>query len=380
MSWGLNAEIVNFMGASIIPTKECCSSDGQVSQIILAQFSPFKHGAGLLHDWRKTPSLPSIVFPFTPGSKFGLRHTYMYFMHYSEDASTTKFLVSRYMITNYAIPTSLEYIVWQSLLVNLFVVAAVQWQVAVFCGLTLITQMLPASSHIKYITNTANKHPVCRSQVGRLVTVPIILFLLTHFAFGVDILITAYRLANNEFSYLPKIKVVLLIQELPFNLTHYSQFSALIPCATALVLVEVLITLSLCILLYDSGSHSAFPRFDPSFTFNCDLIQGFRCRLVVLAELVTVFDNQDAWAMGIDFNIGKSSLNTREYFRSQISGLKPDLAINAVHFGNLPKLSGDEEIPKGGKRHLEVREVAAMAVAAVPSLDRSIGLQKNREV
>ncbi|KAI6132356.1 hypothetical protein EV401DRAFT_1883768 [Pisolithus croceorrhizus] len=329
---------------------------------------------------------------------FGLRHTYMYFMHYSEDASTTKFLViAIWILDTLHISFSRSQYASRnfhkaSLLVNLFVVAAVQWQVAVFCGLTLITQMLPASSHIKYITNTAKKHPVCRSQVGRLVTVPIILFLLTHFAFGVEaeVVVLVYfnsSFANNEFSYLPKIKVVLLTQELPYNLTHYSQFSALIPCATALVLVEVLITLSLCILLYDSGSHSAFPRFDPSFTCNCDLIQDFRCRLVVLAELVTLVDNQDAWAMGIDFNIGKlyvnsllASLNTREYFRSQISGLKPDLAINAVHFGNLPKLSGDKEIPKGGKRHLEVREVAAMAVAAVPSLDRSIGLQKNREV
>ncbi|KAI6123744.1 hypothetical protein EV401DRAFT_1945188, partial [Pisolithus croceorrhizus] len=53
----------------------------------------------------------------------------MYFMHYSEDASTTKFLVIAiwildtlhisfichalyyYLITNYAIPMSLEYIV-----------------------------------------------------------------------------------------------------------------------------------------------------------------------------------------------------------------------------------------------------------------------------
>ncbi|KAI6132547.1 hypothetical protein EDD16DRAFT_1532757 [Pisolithus croceorrhizus] len=293
--------------------------------------------------------------------------TYMYFMHYSEDASTTKFLVIAiwildtlhisfichvlyyYLITNYAIPTSLEYIVWSlpaSLLVNLFVVAAVQCFFAY---------------KIYYL---------CRSQVGRLVTVPIILFLLTHFAFGVEVVVLVF--ANNEFSYLPKIK-----------------FSALIPCATALVLVEVLITLSLCILLYDSGSHSAFPR--TKCLLNTLIIYAVnRCLLtllVVLAELVTLVDNQDAWAMGIDFNIGKlyvnsllASLNTREYFRSQISGLKPDLAINAVHFGNLPKLSGDKEIPKGGKRHLEVREVAAMAVAAVPSLDRSIGLQKNREV
>ncbi|KAI6134453.1 hypothetical protein EDD17DRAFT_1882084 [Pisolithus thermaeus] len=327
--------------------------------------------------------------------------TYMYFMHYSEDASTTKFLVIAiwildtlhisfichvlyyYLITNYAIPTSLEYIVAPSVASGEFVCGCCS-PMASGCLLWADPHNPNAASFFAY-----KIYYLCRSQVGRLVTVPIILFLLTHFAFGVEAEVVVLVFANNEFSYLPKIKVVLLTQELPYNLTHYSQFSALIPCATALVLVEVLITLSLCILLYDSGSHSAFPR--TKCLLNTLIIYAVnRCLLtllVVLAELVTLVDNQDAWAMGIDFNIGKlyvnsllASLNTREYFRSQISGLKPDLAINAVHFGNLPKLSGDKEIPKGGKRHLEVREVAAMAVAAVPSLDRSIGLQKNREV
>ncbi|KAI6021795.1 hypothetical protein BKA83DRAFT_4287630 [Pisolithus microcarpus] len=65
--------------------------------------------------------------------------TYVYYMHYSEDASTVKFLVGAvwildtlhvafmchilyyYLITNYGVLTSLEYDVWSfpaSLLVN----------------------------------------------------------------------------------------------------------------------------------------------------------------------------------------------------------------------------------------------------------------------
>ncbi|KAI6132579.1 hypothetical protein EDD16DRAFT_1533125 [Pisolithus croceorrhizus] len=73
--------------------------------------------------------------------------TYLYFMHYSEDASTMKFLVFAiwildtlhvsfichvlyyYLITNYGVPTSLEYLVWSlpaSLVVNALVIAAAQ--------------------------------------------------------------------------------------------------------------------------------------------------------------------------------------------------------------------------------------------------------------
>ncbi|KAI6021889.1 hypothetical protein BKA83DRAFT_4289423 [Pisolithus microcarpus] len=274
--------------------------------------------------------------------------TYMYFMHYSEDASATKFLVVamwildtlhisfichalyHYLITNYAVPTSLEYI--------LFVVGAVQCYFA----------------HKIY--------HLCPPRLGWLVTAPIILFLLTHF----DILTTTYRFANDEFDFLPKIR-----------------FSALIPCSAALVLVEVLITLSLCILLYENGSHSAFPR--TKRLLNTLIIYAvnrcFLILLVALAELATLVDHHDIWAMGLDFNIGKlyvnsllASLNTRQYLRSQISGLKPDLAFNSAHFGNLPKLPGDEETATGGKIHLEVHEVSVIDIAAVPALDKTTRL------
>ncbi|KIK13256.1 hypothetical protein PISMIDRAFT_688877 [Pisolithus microcarpus 441] len=288
--------------------------------------------------------------------------TYMYFMHYSEDASATKFLVVavcildtlhisfichalyHYLITNYAVLTSLEYIVWSlpaSLLVNLLVVGAVQCYFA----------------HKIY--------HLCRPQVGWLVTAPIILFLLTHFAFGVAVVVLTF--ANDEFSFLPKIR-----------------FSALIPCSAALVLVEVLITLSLCILLYDNRSHSAFPR--TKCLLNTLIIYAVnRCLLtllVALGELTSLVDNQDIWAMGLDFNIGKlyvnsflASLNTRQYLRSQVSGLKPDLVINnPVHFENFPKLPGDEETANGGKMHREGHEVSVIDTTAVPALDKTTRL------
>ncbi|KAI6132321.1 hypothetical protein EV401DRAFT_2065305 [Pisolithus croceorrhizus] len=227
---------------------------------------------------------------------------------------------------------------------------------------------------------------LCRPQVKWLVTAPIILSVFTHLGFGrlsfwctstrltifTDILMTAYRSVNDAFSFLPRIRSY-----------------ALIPCAAAIVLGEVLITLSLCILLYDNGSHSAFPR--TKHILNTLVIYAVnRCLLTLIftvAELVTIVDNQDAWAVGLDFNIGKlyansllASLNTRQYLRAQASDPKPDLAINAVHFRNSPKLSEDEETPKGGKRHPGVREMAIIDVAAVPTFDRTTASRRKGEV
>lgn len=74
--------------------------------------------------------------------------TYIYYMHYSDDASTMKSVVAaiwildtlhvsfmchilyHYLITNYGVPTSLEYIVWSSpasTLVNGVLIFVVQW-------------------------------------------------------------------------------------------------------------------------------------------------------------------------------------------------------------------------------------------------------------
>ncbi|KAI6107465.1 hypothetical protein EDD16DRAFT_107268 [Pisolithus croceorrhizus] len=114
---------------------------------------------------------------------------YLYFMHYSEDGLTTKVLVSAiwildtlhlsfvchilyyYLITNYGVPTSLNYIVWSlpaSVLVNVLVVSMVQCFFA----------------HQIY--------HLCRSGVKWLVTGPIILFVLAQFGFGMETVILEY--------------------------------------------------------------------------------------------------------------------------------------------------------------------------------------------
>ncbi|KAI6132319.1 hypothetical protein EV401DRAFT_1883746 [Pisolithus croceorrhizus] len=103
-----------------------------------------------------------------------------------------------------------------------------------------------------------------------------------------------------------------------------------------------------------------------------------RCFLTLLfaiAECVTIVGNEYTWAMGFEFNIGKSSLNTRQYV-PPIS----DLAVKTVHFGNTLNLSGDKEILTDGKRHLHVREMAIIDVAAVPTFDKTTVLCRKGEV
>ncbi|KAI6139856.1 hypothetical protein EDD17DRAFT_1670609 [Pisolithus thermaeus] len=110
-----------------------------------------------------------------------------------------------------------------------------------------------------------------------------------------------------------------------------------------------------------------------------------RCFLTLLfaiAECVTIVGNEYTWAMGFEFNIGKlyansllASLNTRQYV-PPIS----DLAVKTVHFGNTLNLSGDKEILTDGKRHLHVREMAIIDVAAVPTFDKTTVLCRKGEV
>ncbi|KIO09760.1 hypothetical protein M404DRAFT_289047 [Pisolithus tinctorius Marx 270] len=164
--------------------------------------------------------------------------TYVYFMHYSEDASTMTFLVGAiwildtlhvsltchslyyYLITNYGVPMSLEYTVWSfsvSVLVNVLVIFVVQF----------------------FFTHKI--YCLCRPQLKWLVTAPIIVLVLAHFGFGI-VMVSAMFIDE-------KLSVIL-----------QARFYSVTPATAATALVEILITVSLCVLFYDSGSSSAFPR------------------------------------------------------------------------------------------------------------------------
>lgn len=279
--------------------------------------------------------------------------TYVYYMHHSEDSSTTRFIVAAtwvldtlqvsfmchamyyYLITNWGVPTSLDSIVWSSpmsALVNSFVVTLVQ---------------LFFARQIYYL---------CRHQLRWLVIVSIIVLVLAYFGFSMGTVVIAF-----------------VTDEGPFPPSF--AFHAAILSQAAGAVCEVLITTSLCKLLYGSSSGSAFPR--TKRLLNTLLVYAVnRCLLtlfVVIAALAATVDNQDGWVMGLNFISGKlyansllSSLNTRQYLQSLGSGTKSDEPINTLHFTNLPKPARDVESSKDG--------VIGFSVA--PSRAKSTALRK----
>ncbi|KAI6132584.1 hypothetical protein EDD16DRAFT_1722698 [Pisolithus croceorrhizus] len=271
--------------------------------------------------------------------------TYLYLMHYSEDASTMKFLVFAiwildtlhvsfichvlyyYLITNYGVLTSLEYPVWfLNLLFQTYYFPLMIYGRSLSASL-VVNNILPLSSPSEVVGDRPN-----------------------WLGFEIAVLI----FVNNEFSALLSIKSY-----------------ATIPFVVIRVLDEVLITLSLCILLYGKGSRSAFPR--TKRLMNMLVIYAInRCFLTLIVVV-------DYSPLRIYANSLLASLNTRQYPRAQVSGSGPDLAISAIHCRNSPKLSGDEETPKDGKRHLDVREMVIVGVAGVPTFDRTTGLRRNGE-
>ncbi|KAI6127437.1 hypothetical protein EDD16DRAFT_1724299 [Pisolithus croceorrhizus] len=312
--------------------------------------------------------------------------TYVYYMHFSEDAATLKFLVAviwvldtlhvsfskcsmrrgdcmanprlvchalyYYLITNYGVIASLEYMVWSfrvSALVNLLVILVVQ-------------------------SFFAHKiHYFCRPQVRWLLTTPIILFMFAHFGFGMGVAVLTF--VDNKMSMLTRTWVVALREKLYYGVT---------PSAATGALADILIAVSLCVHLYGSGSLSAAPRTKRLVSTLIVYVVN-RClmtSLVVIAQLTVVrvthckmvmslsylFQNVDqlpAWTMGLDFIIGKPSLNTRQYLQSQGSDTVSSPNTSAIHFADMLKPSRDTESCKDGRRRLDMHKVTVIEITDV---------------
>ncbi|KAI6138943.1 hypothetical protein BKA82DRAFT_598087 [Pisolithus tinctorius] len=173
------------------------------------------------------------------------------------------------------------------------------------------------------------------------------------------------RLINNEASFVSQTK---------FYTT---------PALSSIVLAEILITVSLCVLLYESGSRSAIPR--TKRLLNTLIIYAVnRCLLtllVAIAELTVDANDQTAWTMGLDFIIGKlyansllASLNTRQHLRFQGSATESDVRVNAVHFANFPKLPEDGCSSKDGRRHFDVPDAVVIDIGAFQVRDKTTAL------
>lgn len=121
--------------------------------------------------------------------------TYVYYMHYPEDAATIKFLVAAiwildtlhvsfmchalyyYLIANYGVTASLDYIIWSfqvSVLMNLLVILVVQFFFA------------------------HKIHYFCRRRLRWLLIPPIILFILAQIGFGMWIFVLLYFSLTNH--------------------------------------------------------------------------------------------------------------------------------------------------------------------------------------
>lgn len=254
-----------------------------------------------------------------------------------------------YLITKYGDLTSFEYIVWSfpaSFLANLFVIIIVQ-------------------------SFFAHKiHYLCRREVRWMVTAPIILLALAHFGFGMGIV--GLMFANDEVS----------------SVTKFWSSTEL-PCGVTGVLSEVLITVSLCVLLYDRGSDSAFPR--TKRLLNTLIVYAVnRCLLTFLvgiAELVGTINKQDSWEMGMNFIMGKlyansllASLNTRQHLRSLATSTVINPRVGAIHFANLPKHSGDVGSSVDGGMQFDPRGMAVIDITTEPTCDKTTTMRREAEV
>ncbi|KAI6132276.1 hypothetical protein EV401DRAFT_2193451 [Pisolithus croceorrhizus] len=275
--------------------------------------------------------VPAFVGGFISSMIYGITtlQTYMYYVHYPEDALTLKLLVAAlwvldtvhvsfmihvfyyYLIATYGVPTSFEYVIWSipgSDLMNVFIIFAVQCFFA------------------------HQIHYLCHSQLKWWLTTPIMLFVLAQAGSGLvtDVL----ELINpND------------------NVATQIMFYSGIPNVVLVAIADVLIAVSLCVLLYERGSSSAIPRTKRLlntliiYTVNRCLLTS----LVAIAELTTAIDvrTTGTWATGLDFLIGKlyansllATLNSRQHLQSQSEGSLSGLRINAVHLVNPPKFPG----------------------------------------
>ncbi|KAI6122002.1 hypothetical protein F5141DRAFT_1061574 [Pisolithus sp. B1] len=286
-----------------------------------------------------------------------LSATYMYYMHYAEDESTTKFVVAAVWFldtlhTSFSMVNSqlachvlyyylvkLMHLILASVLVNSSVIAVVQ------C-VSLSTE----------VVSDRTSYPISTSSAW-----------------------IQHGLVNNAATYALR-----------------DRFYTTTPAGSIVALAEVLITVSLCVLLYDGGSHSVVPRTKRLLNTliiyavnRCGLIRACCGRIAVIAEVIMMTaafsdfvqdaDNMIAWAVGVDFIISKTSLNTRQHLQSLDSGLEPDLCMTTIHFANRPRLSGDIGSPKDGIRQFNDCEADVIDITTELASAETTTLQREAE-
>ncbi|KAI6131009.1 hypothetical protein EDD16DRAFT_957418 [Pisolithus croceorrhizus] len=168
------------------------------------------------------------------------------------------------------------------------------------------------------------------------------------------------------------------------------RFYGVIPATAATALAEILIAVSLCVLLYDSGS--GFASSGTKRLLNTLIIYAVnRCLLnllVTIAALATVIEAQNAWSTALTLIIGSlyansflASLNSQKRLRPQDSKTESlaDERVSTIHFANLPRLPGDGERPKDEVTRVDVHDMV-IDIGADACLDKAITLQRDETV
>ncbi|KAI6003069.1 hypothetical protein EDD15DRAFT_2516141 [Pisolithus albus] len=317
----------------------------------------------------------------------------MYYMHYSEDTSAIRFLVSGiwilstlhfsfvchflhyYLITNYGNPTSLLYMVWSEYLPSskvlpvdeiLQVIASLNSGACVcgYCSSRASVYLSQLDAHNLGVFSffIHQIHHLCRPQLKWWATAPTMLLTLAGTGCGMATAILKFLKTETSLS----TQILLHIGT---------------PALALYMLAEIMIAVWLCTLLYDSSSHSSFPR--TKCLLNTLIIYAVnRCLLAVLvtiAEVVTDVSNQVIWTIALDFicqgvysSSLLASLNTRQYLRSQASSTISDLRVAAVNFPKLSKLEGDVGSSEDGTKRFGVSDEGVIDITADPALRKEV--------
>ncbi|KIK28347.1 hypothetical protein PISMIDRAFT_7794 [Pisolithus microcarpus 441] len=193
-------------------------------------------------------------------------------------------------------------------------------------------------------------------------------------------------------SVIPNLLVILIVQLFSDNNTSIltqTWYYSVTPSAAIVVVAEVVITVSLCVLLYDGGSHSSFPRTKRLVnTLITYAVNRCLLSLLVVIGVLTVNVNQlPAWTMGLDFIVGKiyansllASLNTREYlwFRGSAVVSNPNLSV--IRFANPPAPLGDAGRSKDGGKRFDMRGVALVDTSTKTASGTTTTLETDVEV
>ncbi|KAI6159077.1 hypothetical protein EDD17DRAFT_1762782 [Pisolithus thermaeus] len=310
-----------------------------------------------------------------------LIQTYVYYMHYSEDTFAIKLLVAAIWIVD-TLHVSFDHKLRHSDKFGLYYLVRIPSHY----------NPLP-NDEVLQVPTSIGSDEFCRPRLKWLVTVPIMLFVLAQFGFGIGTAVL-------EYSNLSKYVTGILILVGRFvshgsgvleQITYYD----VTPAWAIIAVAEVLITASLCVVFYSSSSGPIFSRWLQSTTkrlLNTLIIYAVnRClltSLVAIADLVVTNEVKNTWTIGLDFILGQlyansflASLNTREHLRSRAAGTPSDLRIGTIRFADPPESPRDVESSKNGTNQFDVHKVAVTDVStANPALDKTTASRKEGEV